>query len=228
MRKRIVIKLSGKVFDADRAGTLKDYASLLLRISKIRQPIIVAGGGSIARHYINNARSSGADESTLDEMGIEISRLNARLLICALGDKAYPHPPTTLQEIKQAADGGLVVVAGGLYPGQSTNGTAALVAERVGAAEFLNATDVDGVYDMDPNKHKEAKMLGRIELGRLQEMLVQEGAVAGGHDLMDTVSLKTIERSRIRTRIVGADIKTLEKAIRSSAVGTTIVLPGDS
>ena len=228
MRKRIVIKLSGKVFDADRAGTLKDYASLLLRISKIRQPIIVAGGGSIARHYINNARSSGADESTLDEMGIEISRLNARLLICALGDKAYPHPPTTLQEIKQAADGGLVVVAGGLYPGQSTNGTAALVAERVGAAEFLNATDVDGVYDMDPNKHKEAKMLGRIELGRLQEMLVQEGATAGGHDLMDTVSLKTIERSRIRTRIVGADIKTLEKAIRSSAVGTTIVLPGDS
>ncbi len=228
MRKRIVIKLSGKVFGADGAGILKDYASLLLRISKIRQPIIVAGGGSIARHYINNARSSGADESTLDEMGIEISRLNARLLICALGDKAYPHPPTTLQEIKQAADGGLVVVAGGLYPGQSTNGTAALVAERVGAAEFLNATDVDGVYDMDPNKHKEAKMLGRIELGRLQEMLIQEGAAAGGHDLMDIVSLKTIERSRIRTRIVGADIKTLEKAIRSSVVGTTIVLPGDS
>jgi len=46
---------------------------------------------------------------------------------------------------------------GGLHPGQSTNGTAALIAEKVHAEQFLNATDVDGVYDRDPNKFKKAK-----------------------------------------------------------------------
>ncbi len=123
MKKRIVIKLSGKVFGTDNVKALKDYAQFLVKISKICQPIIVAGGGNIARHYISHARSSGADESTLDELGIEISKLNAKLLIYALKNNAYSHPPTTLQEVRHAVDDGLIVVTGGLHPGQSTNGT---------------------------------------------------------------------------------------------------------
>ena len=75
---------------------LKDWAEFLVKISKVCQPIIIAGGGNIARHYINHARSSGADESTLDELGIEISRLNAKLLICITKTKhiLIPHYTT--------------------------------------------------------------------------------------------------------------------------------------
>ena len=225
MKKRIVIKLSGRVFGMDNVKLLKDYATFLVKISKICQPIVIAGGGNIARHYISHARSSGADESTLDELGIEISRLNAKLLIYALKNKAYSHPPTTLQEVKHAVDDGLIVVAGGLHPGQSTNGTAALIAEKIKAEQFLNATDVDGVYDMDPNKYKKAKKFKQIELKNLKNMLVHEDSVAGGYDLMDIVALKIIERSKIKTRILKADPKTIEKAIKGSEVGTKIVLP---
>ena len=225
MKKRVVIKLSGRIFSMDNAKMLKDYASFLVKISKICQPIIIAGGGNIARHYIAHARSSGADESTLDELGIEISRLNAKLLIYALKNKAYSHPPTTLQEVRHAVDDGLIVVAGGLHPGQSTNGTAALIAEKINAEQFLNATDVDGVYDRDPNKFKNAKKFKRIELKNLRTMLVHEDSLAGGYDLMDIVALKIIERSKIKTRILQADIKTLEKAIKGIDVGTEIVLP---
>ncbi len=225
MKKRIVIKLSGRIFGMDNAKILKDYASFLVKISKICQPIIVAGGGNIARHYITHARSSGADESTLDELGIEISRLNAKLLIYALKNKAYSHPPTTLQEVRHAVDDGLIVVTGGLHPGQSTNGTAALIAEKINAEQFLNATDVEGVYDMDPNKFKNAKKFKRIELKNLKNMLIHEDSIAGGYDLMDIVALKIIERSKIKTRIIKADIKILEKAIRGGDVGTEIVLP---
>ncbi|MEK6929054.1 MAG: UMP kinase [Thermoproteota archaeon] len=225
MKKRIVIKLSGRIFSMDNVKMLKDYASFLVKISKICQPIIIAGGGNIARHYITHARSSGADESTLDELGIEISRLNAKLLIYALKNKAYSHPPTTLQEVRHAVDDGLIVVTGGLHPGQSTNGTAALIAEKINAEQFLNATDVDGVYDRDPNKFKNAKKFKRIELKNLRNMLVHEDSLAGGYDLMDIVALKIIERSKIKTRILKADIKTLEKAIKGADVGTEIVLP---
>ncbi len=224
MKKRIVIKLSGRIFGLDNVKMLKDYASFLVKISKICQPIVVAGGGNIARHYITHARSSGADESTLDELGIDISRLNAKLLIYALKNKAYSHPPTTLQEVKHAVDDGLIVVTGGLHPGQSTNGTAALIAEKISAEQFLNATDVDGVYDMDPNKFKNAKKFKRIEIKKLRNMLVREDSIAGGYDLMDIVALKIIERSKIKTRILKADIKILEKAIKGEDVGTEIVL----
>ena len=225
MKKPIVIKFSGKVFGVENIKILKDYARFLVKLSKTHQPIVVAGGGKIARHFISHARSSGADESTLDELGIEISRLNAKLLIYALKNKAYPHPPTSLKEAKHAVDSGLIVVAGGLHPGQSTNGTAALIAEKVKAVQFLNATDVKGIYDSDPNKSKKAKLFKTIELKKLRGMLVKEDSVAGGYDLMDIVALKIIERSKIKTRVIQSDIKTLEKAVKGLAVGTEIVLP---
>ena len=224
MKKRIVIKLSGRIFGMDNVKVLKDYATFLVKISKICQPVIVAGGGNIARHYISHARSSGADESTLDELGIEISRLNAKLLIYALGNKAYSHPPTTLQEVRHAVDDGLIVIAGGLHPGQSTNGTAALIAEKIKAEQFLNATDVDGVYDMDPNKFKKAKKFKRIDLKNLKNILVHEDSVAGGYDLMDIVALKIIERSKIKTRILKASPAIIEKAIKGGDVGTEIII----
>ncbi len=225
MMKRIVIKLSGRIFGMDNVKILKDYARFLIKISKVCQPVIVAGGGYIARRYINHARSSGADESSLDELGIDISRLNAKLLIYALKHRAYPHPPTTLQEIRNAVDSGAIVVTGGLHPGHSTNGTAALIAEKIKASVFLNATDVAGVYDLDPNKYKGAKMFRRIELKKLRNMLVHKDSIAGGYDLMDILTLKIIERSKIKTRILKADIKTLEKAIKGGSVGTEIIFP---
>ena len=94
MKKRIVIKFSGRVFAMENIKLLKDYARFLIKVSKTHQPIVIAGGGKIARHYINHARTSGVDESTLDELGIEISRLNAKLLIYALKGKAYSNTPT--------------------------------------------------------------------------------------------------------------------------------------
>ena len=225
MKKRIVIKLSGKVFGMDNTKTLKDYATFLVKVSKICQPVIVAGGGKIARHYIAHARLSGADESTLDELGIEVSRLNAKLLIYALKNKVYPHPPTNLQEVRHAVDSGLIVVTGGLHPGQSTNATAALIAEKIHATVFLNATDVDGIYDSDPNKNKNAKKFKRVDLKSLRNLLIHEDFVAGGYDLMDIVALKVIERSKIKTRVLKADIKKLEKAIKGIPVGTEIIIP---
>jgi uridylate kinase len=47
--------------------------------------------------------------------------------------------------------------------------------------------------------------------------------MAGGYDLMDLVALKVIERSKIKTKIIKADIKTIEKAMKGQPVGTQIV-----
>jgi len=223
-KERVVIKLSGRLFGDNAANELKKYARMLLEISSEMQPVVVAGGGNIARHYINIARSFGSDEASLDIMGIEVSRLNARLLIAALGDNAYPAVPVDLEQVSRATDGGKIVVTGGLHPGQSTNATAALIAEKVKAKKFLNATDVDGIYDSDPNKNKGAKLFKDITVKKCLELLGAENSAAGTYDLMDIVALKVIERSKIPTVVLKSDPATIKNAIANKATGTRIVV----
>jgi uridylate kinase len=225
-RKRVAIKLSGSIFSEQRnEDTIKRYAEMLTDISIDVQPIVIAGGGKIARHYINLARYLGSDEASLDIMGIEVSRLNAKLLIIALGEQAYSQVPKNLEEVTIAAESGKIVIVGGLHPGQSTNATSALIAEKVRASRFLNATDVDGIYDLDPNISRNAKLLNEITVSECMEILKNGSSMAGTYDLMDIVALKVIERSKIPTRVLRSDITNIKNAIIGTHhIGTEIVM----
>lgn len=197
---------------------------MLDSISGQVQPVVIAGGGKIARHYINTAREFGADEATLDSVGIEVSRLNAKLLIAALGETAFPSVPADLEAVYAAVSTGKVVITGGLHPGQSTNATAALIAEKVRASQFINATDVDGIYDSDPNKNKNARMFKKISVKECIKILGAENSAAGAYDLMDLVALKVIERSKLATVVLRSDVATIKGAIEGKPAGTQIIL----
>jgi uridylate kinase len=212
------------VFGYETIYELKRYARMLSKISEKVQPIVVAGGGKLARHYISTARSLGSDEASLDILGIEVSRLNARLMIIALGDRAYPVVPEDLEQVSKAVTASRIVVTGGLHPGQSTNATAALIAEKVKASKFLNATDVNGIYDSDPNKNENAILFNEITVKRCIDLLASEDSAAGGYDLMDIVALKVIERSKIPTVVLKSDPAVIKKAISHTAVGTQIIV----
>ena len=209
----------------DYAGSrLREYARMLDSISGQVQSVVVAGGGKIARHYINTAREFGADEATLDSVGIEVSRLNAKLLIAAVGETAFPSVPADLEAVYAAVSTGKVVITGGLHPGQSTNATAALIAEKVRASQFINATDVDGIYDSDPNKNKNARMFKKISVKECIKILGAENSAAGAYDLMDLVALKVIERSKLATVVLRSDVATIKGAIEGKPAGTQIIL----
>jgi uridylate kinase len=224
-KKIIVIKLSGSVFNYKTTSkSLKEYAQLLLDIQARVQPVVVSGGGIIARHYVNLARSLGSDESSLDEMGIEISRLNAMLLSAALGDSVYPVIPSNLEEISIACQSGKIVVSGGLHPGQSTNATAALICEKIKADRFLNATDVDGIYDSDPKESPKAKLFKEISIKKCLQLLNTESTQAGNYDLLDIVAMKVIERSKISTWVLKSDPNIIRNLIlKNSQTGTKII-----
>ena len=160
-KQRIVIKLSGSLFRFDTKSTeLKDYAQLIKKISKDYQPIIVTGGGKIARFYINLSRELGLDEAGLDLTGIMVSHLNAKLLIAGLEDLCYPITPKNLYEISPALLYEKIIVTGGIYPDQSTNATSALIAERTGAIKFFNASSCP-VNSIPPLHFLNFKSLGR-------------------------------------------------------------------
>ena len=124
-----------------------------------------------------------------------------------------------------AAETGEPVILGGLHPGQSTNATSALVAEKVKAKRFVNATDVNGIYDSDPNINRHAKIFKMVSVDKCIEVLGKNSSMAGKYDLMDMVALKIIERSRIPTVILRSSVTNIVKAIESDTkIGTRILV----
>lgn len=224
-KKKVVIKLSGSIFGSGaKSKSIKEYGMMITELNKHIQPVVITGGGNIARHYIDLARGFGSDEASLDLLGIEVSRLNAKLLLHSVGGRVYPKVPTNLEEVSIAAVTDEPVILGGLHPGQSTNATSALVAEKVKAQLFVNATDVNGIYDSDPNINRHAKAFKKITVDKCIEVLGKNSSMAGKYDLMDMVALKIIERSRIPTVILRASVTNIIKAIKlDTKIGTRIL-----
>jgi uridylate kinase len=233
-KKRVVIKLSGSIFSLpdiskqdnnDYYNTFKQYSDALTNLTNYVQPIVITGGGSIARLYINFARKLGLDEASLDLLGIAISRTNAKLLIASLGHYAYPDVPQSLDDVGRFVESNKIIVSGGLHPGQSTNATSALIAEKTGASEFINATDVNGIYDSDPRKNNNAQLFDKIQVNKLLNMLLNESSMAGEYDLLDIVALKVIERSKIKTKVILSNPTNIINTIKGmNYIGTELVL----
>lgn len=224
MYKRVVVKLSGSLFKYDIAPKrISEFARLFREASKKGlQPILVTGGGEVSRRYASLARSLGSDEASLDEIGLIVAQLNARVLLGSLKELCYPLVPLTLDQVVEAVESGKIVVAGGFHPGQSTNAVAAIIAERIGADLLINATDVDGVYTADPSVNLKAKRFETIGIRKVINLLTDGAMKAGTYELMDLVALKIIERSAIPTRIIKCDVEVLRKALLGDKVGTLI------
>ena len=84
----LVYSLGGSILAGRDPASLRKYASALFDLAKKHRIYVVVGGGKIAREYIEKARALGASEAFCDQIGIEATRLNAALLVAALGDAA--------------------------------------------------------------------------------------------------------------------------------------------
>jgi uridylate kinase len=203
---------------------IKKYGGLFSELKrKGNQLIVVTGGGKNARKYIEAARKLGASEAVCDQIGILVTRLNARLLITSMGDDAYPKVPETIEDLRHYFESGKVIVMGGLQPGHSTNAVTALAAESIGASVLVNLTNVDGVYTADPKKDPKAKKFDEISTDKLLSLISGEEMTAGSYELLDPVSVRIIERSHIPTWIVsGEDPENILKILKGKHVGTKI------
>ncbi|HMK53854.1 MAG TPA: UMP kinase [Methanobacteriaceae archaeon] len=221
---RIVITLGGSVIIREHDSQLfQDYATILKSISKENDLFLVVGGGKTARDYIKIARGLGASEAVCDDVGIEVTRLNARLLIMALEDDAYPHVPENFRQALEFATSGKIVVMGGTEPAHSTDAVGSILAEFVGADLLINATSVDGLYDKDPNKHSDAKLFSEITPSKMMKYLAGYEVKAGTYEFLDHTAIQIIKRSGIKTIILnGENPQNLEKAL-NERIGTLII-----
>ena len=201
---RVVVSIGGSVLapelDPERVAA---YADALERLAGEECASgVVVGGGGVAREYITTARELGANEVELDELGIGTTRLNARLLIAALGDVAAPSPATGYDEAAAALRRGEIPVMGGMTPGQTTDAVAAALAESVDADLLVFATSADGVYDVDPNRHDDATRFETLSPAELVDVVLPMSRNAGASAPVDLLAAKLIDRAGIRSIVL--------------------------
>jgi len=223
---RAVVKLGGALFRREPDVTaLKDMGNALSGfVREGNQLVLVAGGGENARTYLGAARKLGAEESTCDLLGIQITRANAELLRLAMGSIASSKIPTMLSDLPHCVRPGKAVVMGGLQPGQSTNAVAALAAEITRAEILVNGTDVDGIYTEDPKKNPKAKLIRSVNVDKLLSWAMGGEVFAGRYELLDPLAIKIMQRAKIPTRFVSlADPGNILAALQGEDIGTRVV-----
>ena len=222
--KTVVVSIGGSVVLSDEADALflKKLTALFKKISKESKLFVIVGGGKIARRYIQLGRDLGFDEDSLDLIGIDVTRVNARIITNLLGVSNKEIPHTTDEALKLNLP---IVVIGGTDPKHSTDLVGAELAEKTAAVRFVNATNVDGIYDKDPNKYKDAKQLKEVSINQLIDQYGTTWGAAGKNIFMDEPALEIIRRAKIPTFIVnGKRLDQLEKALYGQPFDGTKIL----
>jgi uridylate kinase len=178
--RRILLKLSGEALMGGMGygvdpNVLGQIADEVIDVHSLGVEVaLVIGGGNIFRGVAG--ASTGMDRAHADYMGMLATLINALAMQDALEARGSKTRVLSAIEVQRVAEpyirrrairhlekGRLVIFAAGTgNPFFTTDTAASLRAMEISADIVMKATKVDGVYDKDPNKHKDARMFRRL------------------------------------------------------------------
>lgn len=228
--KRILLKLSGEALAGDKKIGL-DYDVITSFGKSIKKCVdagvevgIVVGGGNFWR-----GRSSGAmDRTRADHIGMLATAMNSLALCDALEQLGADVRVQTAIEMRQIAEpyirnkairhfekGRIVIFGCGTgSPFFSTDTAAALRAVEINADVLLKATNVDGVYDKDPNKYDDAVKFDNVTF---KEVLARDIKV------MDSTAFSLCKDNDLSILVFDlTDPENIVKAVSGEAIGTLV------
>lgn len=219
---KIVLRIAGSILGSPPDfKVVERYTRAISELVSEEHPIaVVVGGGKTSRDYIGVAKKLGLPPTLQDAIGIQASRLNARLVAMKLGLKNSV--PTSIEEMTRSLSKNSVAVMGGLKPGMTTDATAVLLAERWKADLIVKGSDQKGIYTSDPRLNKKAKKLDRISHARMQQILGGKHK-PGMHSIVDPVAVKMLSKSRIRLVVLdGTKPRNVIAAVHGEMIGTLV------
>lgn len=205
---------SEKIADASRAG------------SKIG---IVVGGGARARKNIAGARESGVNDTfDLDLVGIEATRFNATTFATSLTDAGVDVAnsiPETTESAAELLNLHSVVVMGGTVPGHTTDAVAINLAVNSGAQRCTIATNVDFVFDKEPQTNADAIAFKNLTLSELQAIVgPPEHHGAGPNVVIDPIGVQiAIDKGIELTLLNGKKLQELANCLAGKTFRGTII-----
>ncbi len=231
--RRIVLKLSGEVLMGSRPfGIAAEVLPVLAaEIAEVRgmgvEVAIVIGGGNIIRGIA--ATEQGLDRVTGDYMGMLATVINALALQDALEQRGCFTRVQTAVEIREVAEpfirrrairhlekGRVVIFAAGTgNPFFTTDSAAALRASELHADALLKGTKVEGLFDSDPAKNPDAKLL---KTASYQYML------ENGLKVMDAAAVSLCQNAGIPIRIFNIrESGNIVRVVAGEDLGSTVV-----
>jgi len=192
------------------------------KIKENKKFIIIVGGGKTARNYQNAAKAlTKVSNEDLDWLGIHATRINAHLLLTIFRKYAYfriiknPKEKINFKE--------KILIAAGWKPGFSTDYDAVLLAKTYGSDTIINLTNVDYVYDKDPNKFKDAKPFKEISWKDYLKLIEQKW-IPGMSAPFDPIASKLAQKFKFKVIILnGRKLKNLENYLSNKSFKGTII-----
>jgi uridylate kinase len=191
---------------------------------KNRRFFIVVGGGATAGQYIKAGKDIVGHDLTdvdLDWLGIHATRLNAQLVRTIFRDIADPRVIKHYEVILKIDRP--VAVAAGWKPGWSTDYCAVTLCQDYGVRKMINMSNVDKVYDKDPNQFPDAKPIDTITWADYRTICGDTWSPRMNIPF-DPIASKLAQDIEITVKILnGKNIKNLEAALDEKPfIGSTI------
>ncbi|MBU1129513.1 MAG: UMP kinase [Nanoarchaeota archaeon] len=195
---------------------LQEFKKVLLQNTKKFKFVVVCGGGSTARKYISGLEKQDLPKKTFFQglLGIASTRLNARFMTYFFNEDANKGIPHDMKEVKNLLAKYDVVFCGALrYAKKETSdGTSAKLANFF-KSEFINMTNVKGIFTKNPAKFKDAKFIPEISWKNFHKLATKETFKPGQHFVLDQSAAKIIKKYKIPTYIIGNYPKQIENII---------------
>lgn len=228
--KRILLKLSGEVLAGSKVTGIDDET--VVKICKSVKDVadlgvevgIVVGGGNFWR----GRTSEHMDRARADHIGMLATAMNSLALCDALEQLGADVRVQTAIEMRQIAEpyirnrairhlekGRIVIFGCGTgSPFFSTDTAAALRAVEINADVLLKATNVDGVYDKDPNKYDDAV--------KYDEVLFRD-ALARDIKVMDSTAFSLCKDNDMSILVFNlTDPENVVRVVKGEAIGTLV------
>lgn len=227
---KVLLKLSGRVVaDDQQSFNFSKIEQLVKEIKELQeqglQLAIVIGGGNIMRG--RSIKKGEIDVVKADYMGMLATNINGLALSGVMDRLAVPNqilsawpmqgviPKVSKTNIKNCFKQNKVVIFGGGtgQPGRTTDTAAILRAQQSGIDVILKATDVDGVYDKDPDEHPDAKRFAR---------LTYQEAIDQNIKVMDQLAFTMARDQNMKIIVFKMESGNLTKAVSGQPIGTQV------
>ena len=207
-----VISLGGSfLFDKK-----KDTSLLFKELKGIKEKsLVITGGGPIAREYIGFAKDFNLNEKDLHTVGIKCTHLNAWIM-----SKAFETDYTD-KDPRKIKINGKITLTGGYLPGWTTDTCAAYAAVSTHSNVIFNMSEETGVYDKDPRKFENVRLLKEITFEKLYT-LTKGKRVPGMNFIFDPLAARICKKHGIKV-VVTSDIEDIKRYLENREINGTII-----
>jgi uridylate kinase len=207
MKKVIVLSLGGSMIvpNEPNFSFLNKFRKTLAKHYKSHKFVIVCGGGTIARKYIDNLKKEHKSKLELSKAGIMATRMNARFMMQFFNKhNSNDTLPMSMKEVKDNLSKNNVVICGALRfnPNATSDTTAAKLANYLNS-EFINITNIKGLYSANPFTNKNAKFIPFIDWASFDKIANKIKHKAGQHFVLDQSAAVLIRKHKTKTYIIG-------------------------